>query len=461
MSNQYAGGFISKTPPTVTTSSAQGMWTLSQQAQYQKEGNWPYGGNSWVSIYYDSINSIAFDSICIDSSYNIYSIDSGGYISVYSPKGVFTNQVQVQGAGSGTLAGNNMSTKNNILYWGVANKVQGFGVIAFNINSASIVWAYSERYSTSPYSGTLCSTVVDSATNIYAAGGMINGSNRWIDTIVKYNSSGARQWIVQYDASASKTGTYPNGLVLDSNDTPYITGTAYVYYRYAYIAKLSSSDGSIVWQRYLQEIGTRNYNGSSAICTDSLGNVYAAGTGNGSFIVKYSSSGVLQWQQRYVGNGGATPFPACMTSDSSNNIYTVYLAYGSPYFFYVTKYNSSGVLQWQRKFYSVKEFTGKAIVYKADMNCIVIGCSMADYAGVQSYSGINVVYKTSGSQLGTYTVGNATFTIEAASGTDSSGTANDVAGGMTNPNLSFQASYNFASQGTISTPSNSSTTISI
>lgn len=41
MSNQYAGGFISKTPPTVTTSSAQGMWTLSQQAQYQKAGTWP------------------------------------------------------------------------------------------------------------------------------------------------------------------------------------------------------------------------------------------------------------------------------------------------------------------------------------------------------------------------------------------------------------------------------------
>jgi hypothetical protein len=45
MSNQYAGGFISKTPPAVTTSSAQGMWTLSQQAQYQKDGVWPLNPN--------------------------------------------------------------------------------------------------------------------------------------------------------------------------------------------------------------------------------------------------------------------------------------------------------------------------------------------------------------------------------------------------------------------------------
>jgi hypothetical protein len=38
---RYAGGIISATPPTVTTSSAKGMWTLSEQAQYQQQGVWP------------------------------------------------------------------------------------------------------------------------------------------------------------------------------------------------------------------------------------------------------------------------------------------------------------------------------------------------------------------------------------------------------------------------------------
>lgn len=41
MSNQYPGGFISKTPPTVTAASANGIWTLSQLAQYNKAGVWP------------------------------------------------------------------------------------------------------------------------------------------------------------------------------------------------------------------------------------------------------------------------------------------------------------------------------------------------------------------------------------------------------------------------------------
>jgi len=52
MSNQYAGGFISKTPPTVTTSSAQGMWTLSQQAQYQKAGVWPVPPPTFIGQAY-------------------------------------------------------------------------------------------------------------------------------------------------------------------------------------------------------------------------------------------------------------------------------------------------------------------------------------------------------------------------------------------------------------------------
>jgi hypothetical protein len=58
MSEQYAGGFVSKTPPTVNGLSAQGMWTLSQQAQYQKAGVWPDAlrptviGQAWGGGFY-------------------------------------------------------------------------------------------------------------------------------------------------------------------------------------------------------------------------------------------------------------------------------------------------------------------------------------------------------------------------------------------------------------------------
>ena len=41
MSEQYPGGYVTKTPPTPTSSAAPGLWTLSQQAALQKQGAWP------------------------------------------------------------------------------------------------------------------------------------------------------------------------------------------------------------------------------------------------------------------------------------------------------------------------------------------------------------------------------------------------------------------------------------
>ena len=44
MSERFSGGFITKTPVTPTSTSASGIWTLDQQEQAQKAGNWPFGG---------------------------------------------------------------------------------------------------------------------------------------------------------------------------------------------------------------------------------------------------------------------------------------------------------------------------------------------------------------------------------------------------------------------------------
>lgn len=66
MSEQYPGGFITKTPPTPSgpyqNSSAQGLWTMSQAAAYQKQGLWPIPGNvelfpAGASVTFSSANT--------------------------------------------------------------------------------------------------------------------------------------------------------------------------------------------------------------------------------------------------------------------------------------------------------------------------------------------------------------------------------------------------------------------
>jgi hypothetical protein len=62
MSEQYPGGFITKNFPTVSTTSAQGMWTLSQQAGYQKLGTWPVPFTPSSSSYIENLfNTYVYD----------------------------------------------------------------------------------------------------------------------------------------------------------------------------------------------------------------------------------------------------------------------------------------------------------------------------------------------------------------------------------------------------------------
>jgi hypothetical protein len=84
-------------------------------------------------------------------------------------------------------------------------------------------------------------------------------------------------------------------------------------------------------------------------------NVYAAGSfivaGNQAFhIVKYNSSGTLQWQRQLTGGSSNSTYD--MHVDSSSNVYIAgQTNRGTAQFDgYIAKYNSSGTLQWQRQF---------------------------------------------------------------------------------------------------------------
>ena len=84
MSMRYKGGVISATPPTVTTSSAKGVWTLEQQMQYQAAGVWPSSVISdpffeyvTMLLHGDGTNG-AQNNTFLDSSTNNFSITRNG-----------------------------------------------------------------------------------------------------------------------------------------------------------------------------------------------------------------------------------------------------------------------------------------------------------------------------------------------------------------------------------------------
>lgn len=215
--------------------------------------------------------------------------------------------------------------------------------------------------------------------------------------LIGFNADGSIAWQKFLGNSSSENPRYGNHLFVDAGGNIYatfyttITGTALV------VAKWNSA-GTLQWQSYY-----RNVNDAGGVVADSSGNVYACGydaTSGQAFVTKFNSSGV--WQSaKYFNSAGASSFFTAMTIDAADGIYiggrrfvsgsentaffikvttalvltwqkaltlatnvtnvlssavdssnNVYFACydASNLWWLLTKHNSSGALQWQKKF---------------------------------------------------------------------------------------------------------------
>jgi hypothetical protein len=216
--------------------------------------------------------------------------------------------------------------------------------------------------------------VVDTSDNVYTISNPDYGSQSV--RISKVNSDGTFSYSRNYNP-ASGNG-YIRGSTVDPSGNIIVTGRGY-YHGGAWnnsTIKFNSS-GAVVWQRRWGN-NSEDFFGYRVAC-DSLGNVYSAGTtgtlGNASsyrgFIIKYNSSGTLQWQYQYNEStleGGIYN----IRIDSNDNIYaTGYFGTGASTVAVLLKLNTSGDIVWQRKitgnagFYWDMSFDGSGNIYVA------------------------------------------------------------------------------------------------
>lgn len=111
-------------------------------------------------------------------------------------------------------------------------------------------------------------------------------------------------------------------------------------------------DGNTLWAVTL---GNGYENFARGVCVDSSDNIYVSGYTSGStaggtdiLIVKYNSSGVVQWQRIIGDNSGQTGW-RCVT-DSSDNVYVCGSSDSSSYHGWLVKWNSSGTFQWRKHY---------------------------------------------------------------------------------------------------------------
>jgi hypothetical protein len=174
--------------------------------------------------------------------------------------------------------------------------------------------------------------------------------------IVKYDSSFSVQWdSLDTNVQASSIPELNGFKVANASGNVYIAGQDVSTFTKGIIDKISHPN--ILWERTIVTGSSPSYS-VTGIELDSSENVYATGWGYNtstgasytSFIIKYNSSGTLQWQRRLTPPSGTELTMADVTLSSSDDVYIVGKLFAVSIqrgFLYVAKYNSSGVVQWQ------------------------------------------------------------------------------------------------------------------
>jgi len=199
---------------------------------------------------------------------------------------------------------------------------------------------------------------VDDAGNIYVAGSSNGVGSLYDYAIIKYNPSGAEQWVARYNGPGNGSDE-ANAITVDHSGNIFVTGhseggpgTGADYATIKY-----NSSGVEQWVARYNGSGNMA-DGAGGICIDNSGNVYVTGFSVGSgtesdyALVKYDSSGVEQWVARYNGPDNDYDRSIAIVLDHAGNIFITGTSRGSATDDdYVTvKYDSSGVEQWVARY---------------------------------------------------------------------------------------------------------------
>ena len=320
--------------------------------------------------------------------------------------------------GVGTLSPNaNLHVEGNVYV--SSNLEVGRTTISTTVSDGvpTVSWAKSIGGTGSDYGRGIAT---DSSGNVYVigkySGSFTIGSTTLTSAgsndvfVAKYDTSGTAQWARSIGGTSSDTG---RSIATDSAGNVYVTGIYYgsvtigsttlnsLYSYDTFVVKYDTS-GTVQWAK---SIGGTNSDYGYGIAADSAGNVYVTGIYSGTatfapgttltsagyndaFVTKYDTSGTVQWAESIGGTNTDSGYG--IATDSGGNVYVIgtyrdSVTIGSTTLpnagFYnnafVAKYDTSGTAQWARSIGGTGSDTGYGIATDSAGNVYVTG----KYAG--------------------------------------------------------------------------------
>jgi hypothetical protein len=237
------------------------------------------------------------------------------------------------------------------------NSSLGFDIVTIKYNSTGVEqWV--QRYNgPNGFNDYVRGMVVDNNGNVYVTG-VSDDEEFWAGRIrtIKYNSSGTQEWIKTY-AAGNSNSEFVYAIGLDTSGNVFVAGQSFGTTGLDYVTIKYTSTGVEQWvQRYNVSQNQAVYNIARAysLVVDREGSVYVTGTSSDSLglrfeiaTLKYNSSGVQQWVKRVGNIHQYNPYPSISLDDSANVYISGFSSESEMQNYRVNKYNSDGVFQWE------------------------------------------------------------------------------------------------------------------
>ena len=316
------------------------------------------GGGSesyWFAVIGDANNNAGND-VAIDSDGNVYTSgasDSDIFVIKHDKDGTEQWQKKIN-TNSSEKVGIGLDSSSNVYVVGDTDlSSQGsldFHITKFN-SSGTEIWQ--RGLGGSGIEQFFGHSTTDSSGNTYGGGYTTSaGQGTFAQYLAKWNSSGTVQWQRTLSMSGQHAG---HDVALDSSGNVYMCGESdlgTLNNTNLTLAKWASN-GTHQWTRYLR--GSSYGEVGDAVAVDSNDDIYvcgrttSVGAGSGDLLlVKYNSSGTVQWRRTLGGTGYDQGRGVAV--DSSDNVYVcgTTRSYGNgTRYIMIAKYNSSGTLDWQ------------------------------------------------------------------------------------------------------------------
>ncbi len=332
----------------------------------------PQATPKWTAVYTGTgDNSDRFNKVISDGSGNFvgvgYTIKKGNYRDILVVKfdaagdTLWWRTKNGSGNGDDEAFGVDVDASGNVY---VAATVDG-GNLQDNImtlkfaGNGTVLWDTTWNNSQAGLDDNAVALKIDGNGNCIVGGvsepDTVSGSSDFV--VLKYAPTGMLLWSNIWSRPGIQHGKDElAGIAIDGNNDVYAAGRSFGTTDDFLLLKIDGSAGSSTWQM--------PYNGSgedraTALAIDNIGDIVITGSseiGNNLDyrIIKYNSSGLLQWTKALTAPAGGDDKPNAITIDANNNIYvtgSADVASGSAINldFQTVKYDAAGTFQWVRR----------------------------------------------------------------------------------------------------------------